>query len=310
MTSAITKPSTQSALDNTLAHSNSSSIPLNNIAVVGLGQMGGGIAQVLAHAGYSVLVYDLVPQGCERGLAEIKKRLDRLIEKQTLDVSTRDKVLGRLKSIKSLEEISSANLVIEAIVENPEIKLQFFKNLDGICKPDSIFATNTSSISITKIAASTKRPEKVIGMHFMNPVPVMKLVEIIRGLQTSEQTFQTIYDLTVKLEKTPVVSQRDFPGFIVNRILVPMINEAMFVLMEGIASPEDIDNAMKLGTNQPMGPLALADFVGLDTVLAIARILHNELGDDKYRPCPLLVKYVEAGWLGKKSGRGFYRYTS
>lgn len=301
---------TKSSLDNSLPQPGNPHMPLNSIAVIGLGQMGGGIAQVLAHAGYSVLVYDLVADGCQRGLGEIKKRLDRLVEKQTLDIATRDKVFGRLKKVGSLEEVSSADLIIEAIVENPEIKLQFFKNLDSICKTDSIFATNTSSISITKIAAATKRPEKVVGMHFMNPVPVMKLVEIIRGLQTSDQTFQTIYDLTIKLEKTPVVSQRDFPGFIVNRILVPMINEAMFVLMEGIASPEDIDNAMKLGTNQPMGPLALADFVGLDTVLAIARILHNELGDDKYRPCPLLVKYVEAGWLGKKSGRGFYHYTS
>ena len=286
---------------------------LNTIAVIGAGQMGAGIAQVAAAAGFTALLCDSAPNATKKGIEQISKRLDRAIEKGSLTKIARDEILSRLVALDALSSnagggLATADLVIEAIVENTEIKVQLFKELDKLCPKQTIFASNTSSISITKLAAATARPEQFIGMHFMNPVPVMQLVEIIRGLQTSDATYETIADLTKKLGKTGVTARHDYPGFLVNRILIPMLNEACFVLMEGIASAEEIDIAMKLGTNHPMGPLELADFVGLDTCLAICRILHNELGEDKYRPCPLLVKYVEAGWYGKKSGRGFFRY--
>jgi 3-hydroxybutyryl-CoA dehydrogenase len=268
-------------------------------AVVGAGQMGGGIAQVMAGAECDTLLYDQSADAVSKALATIEKLLGRQVEKEKITASQKQVILSRLKPISSLSEAAKA----EADVERFEVKKEVFAQLDAICKPSAILATNTSSISVTRIAAATKRPEKVIGMHFMNPVPVMQLVEVIRGLQTEDAI-----SLTRRLGKVPVTSRRDFPGFVVNRILMPMINEAFFVLMEGIAVPEEVDQAMKLGTNQPMGPLELADFVGLDTCLAICEIFHRELGDDKYRPCPLMAKYVEAGWLGRKTGRGVYKY--
>jgi len=281
---------------------------MKSIAVVGAGQMGGGIAQVFIQSGYEVSLFDSNNSQLERGVAAIKERVAKLVKKGTLTTEASNEVLTRLKPINSINSLSSAELVVEAIIENTEIKSKLFAELDSICSPATILASNTSSISITKLAAATKRPDKVVGMHFMHPVPVMSLVELIRGLQTSDETYNAILQATTSLGKTPVTAKFDYPGFIVNRILIPLINEAVFVLMEGIATAEEIDISMKLGTNHPMGPLELADFVGLDTVLAICRILHAELGDDKYRPCPLLVKYVEAGWYGKKSGRGFFRY--
>lgn len=281
---------------------------VSSIAVIGAGQMGAGIAQVMAMAGYDTLLYDQSSDALERASKGIGKRLARAVEKEQIAQSEADAAQAKIKTLAALEELSDADVVIEAIVENEAVKLELLGKLDDICKPEALFATNTSSISITKLAAGTKRPDQVVGMHFMNPVPVMKLIELIRGLQTSDETYQVIHDLTVKLDKTPVTAKFDYPGFVVNRILIPMLNEACFVLQEGIATPEDIDAAMMLGTNHPMGPLTLADFVGLDTCLYIAQIFHREFGDSKYRPCPLLVKYVEAGWLGKKAGRGFYRY--
>lgn len=281
---------------------------IKTIAIVGAGQMGGGIAQVLAAAGLETLVFDERPDAVKACFDGISKRLSRQIEKGTLTEQRKESTLSRLNIAETLQKLNDVDLVIEAIVEDEAVKIALLKKLDQSCKKETIFASNTSSISITKLAQATNRPEKLIGMHFMNPVPVMKLVEIIRGLQTSDETYKTIYELCQKLDKTPVTAKRDFPGFIVNRILLPMINEAAFVLMEGIATAEDIDQAMMLGTNVPMGPLTLADFIGLDTCVSIARIFHKELGDDKYRPCPLMVKYVEAGWLGRKTGRGFYVY--
>jgi len=282
---------------------------IKTVGVVGAGQMGAGIAQVLAMTGFNVSLYDAQAEALERGIAGIGKRLERLVEKDVLSSQEKEQGFKRVLGAETLEDCGQAELVIEAIVENPDIKFDLFAQLDGICRPETILASNTSSISITKIAAATNRPDRVMGMHFMNPVPLMQLVELIRGLQTSNETYKVVFELTNKLGKTPVTAHHDYPGFIVNRILIPMLNEACFVLMEGIASPEDIDTAMTLGTNQPMGPLTLADFVGLDTCLAIAQIFHRELGDDKYRPCPLLVKYVEAGWLGRKTARGFYDYS-
>jgi 3-hydroxybutyryl-CoA dehydrogenase len=278
------------------------------IAVIGAGQMGGGIAQVFAAAGNDTQLYDERGDAVKHALAQISKLLDRGIEKGVITADDKTGTLARITPVDSLQDLAAADIVIEAIVENTVVKQDLFASLDTICRPEAILASNTSSISITKIAAATSRPERVIGLHFMNPVPVMKLVEIIRGLQTSDETYTQAKAAIEGLGKTAVTARRDYPGFIVNRILVPMINEAFFVLMEGIATPEEIDEAMKLGTNQPMGPLALADFVGLDTCLAICRIFHNELGDDKYRPCPLMIKYVEAGWFGKKVGRGVYQY--
>ncbi len=282
---------------------------VQKIAVIGAGQMGSGIAQVAANSGLQTLLFDAAPGAIGRGMKNIEKRLARGVEKGIQTEDQARKTLSLIKGAETLEALSDADIVIEAIVENSGVKCELFKQLDTILKPEAIFASNTSSISITKLAAATNRPSRVVGMHFMNPVPVMQLIEIIRGLQTSDETYEVIKETTLVMGKTPVTARKDMPGFIVNRILIPMLNEAVYVLMEGIATPEEIDTAMKLGTNQPMGPLELADFVGLDTCLAICRVFHAELGDDKYRPCPLLVKYVEAGWLGKKSGRGFYTYS-
>lgn len=277
------------------------------IGVIGAGQMGAGIAQVIATAGLSTILFDAQTDALSRGIEGIHKRLDQAVEKSKLDASGRDQTKRNLAAAKGLNDFADCDLVIEAIIENFEIKATLFKELDSIVKPDSLLVSNTSSISITRIAASTSRPEKVMGVHFMNPVPVMKLVELIKGLQTSTETYDAIVSFCERIQKTTVLGI-DTPGFIVNRILCPMINEAIFLVQEGVR-PEDIDNAMKLGTNHPMGPLTLADFVGLDTLLYILQLLHRELGEDKYRPCPLLTKYVEAGWFGKKTGRGFYSYA-
>lgn len=281
---------------------------IKSIGVVGAGQMGSGIAQVAGQYAYSVVVYDIHEASLEKGRSSISSSLDRLIKKSIMTETQKQEILARIKFSTDLNSLKNCDLVVEAATENLDLKLNLFKKLDEIVKPDSLLCTNTSSISITKIASVTRRPEKVAGMHFMNPVPLMKLVEGIRGIQTSDECFQTVKSVAEKMDKVFVESQKDMPGFIVNRILMPMINEAVYTLHEGIASVEAIDNAMKLGTNQPMGPLTLADFIGLDTCLAIMNVLHEGLGDSKYRPCPLLVKYVEAGWLGKKTGRGFYKY--
>lgn len=279
---------------------------VTKVGVIGAGQMGAGIAQVIATSGFSTLLFDANPQALNRGMEGIQRRLQQGVEKGKITKDLEEQTRSRLTCAKSFADFADCDLVVEAIIEQFEAKAALFKELDAIVKPGAILASNTSSISITRIAASTKRPELVIGVHFMNPVPVMKLVELIRGLQTNDQTYSTIQDFCLKIDKTTVLAI-DTPGFIVNRILCPMINEAIFLVQEGV-KPEDIDTAMKLGTNQPMGPLTLADFVGLDTLLYILQLLHRELGEDKYRPCPLLVKYVEAGWFGKKSGRGFYSY--
>lgn len=280
---------------------------INKIGVVGAGQMGRGIAQVAAFSGYDVYLYDLSDEALKFGLDFIKKQLDRGVQKEKWDQAKADDALAKITGITKVEDMEDADLVIEAATENKDIKFQIFKNLDEAINNDAILATNTSSISITEIAAVTKRPEKVAGMHFMNPVPVMKLVEGIRGLETSDDVFDTVAAVSEKMGKV-FVKANDMPGFAVNRILMPMINEAVYTLHEGIASVEDIDTAMKLGTNQPMGPLTLADFIGLDTCLAIMEVLHDGLGDTKYRPCPLLRQYVLAGRLGRKVGRGFYTY--
>ena len=279
---------------------------MKTIMVIGAGQMGGGIAQVTAQAEYSVILNDINDEFVLRGLGIIEKNLNRSLEKGKLTKEEKDGILGRITKSTSLNDATSADLVIEAAVENMAIKAQIFSQLDVICPEHTILATNTSSLPITEIAAFTKRPDRVIGMHFMNPVPVMKLVEVIRGLATSNEVYNTIEALSLKMGKTPV-EVNDAPGFVANRVLVPMLNEAVYTLSEGIATVEAIDNVMKLGMNHPMGPLALADLIGLDTVLSIMEVLHDGLGD-KYRPCPLLRKYVKAGWLGRKSGRGFYQY--
>ncbi|NKE04565.1 3-hydroxybutyryl-CoA dehydrogenase [Mesobacillus selenatarsenatis] len=280
---------------------------VKTIMVIGAGQMGSGIAQVCAQAGYDVFLNDLKPEFVERGLAGIKKNLTRQVDKGRVTAEQLDEIVGRITSSSDLQDAVKVDLVIEAAVENMDIKAKIFAQLDEIAPEHAILASNTSSLPITEIAAATKRPEKVIGMHFMNPVPVMKLVEIIRGLATADEVYQTIEDITKTLEKVPV-EVNDFPGFVSNRILMPMINEAIYTLYEGVATKEAIDEVMKLGMNHPMGPLTLADFIGLDTCLYIMETLHEGFGDDKYRPCPLLRKYVKAGWLGKKSGRGFYTY--
>ena len=279
------------------------------VGVLGAGQMGNGIAQVAAQAGCKVLMVDISQASLEKGVATVSGSLDRLIKKEILKASDKAQILGRIETSTKVSDFSKCEIVIEAVTENIDLKLKLFKELDQACAKDAVLCTNTSSISITKIAGVTRRPENVAGMHFMNPVPLMKLVEGIRGLQTSTATFKRVGDFARELGKT-FVEAKDMPGFVVNRILMPMINEAVYTLYEGIASAEDIDQAMKLGTNQPMGPLTLADFIGLDTCLAIMRVLHDGLGDSKYRPCPLLVKYVEAGWLGKKTGRGFHNYQN
>ena len=277
------------------------------LAIVGAGQMGAGIAQTAAAAGLKVLLRDVKPEVVDRALQGIGRQLDKLVEKGKMTADDRSATIARIRGTKDLPDLAEADIIIEAATENEEVKKKILVELDGVAKEGSILATNTSSISITKLAASTRRPERFIGMHFMNPVPVMKLVEIIPGLRTSELTFQETRTLAERLGKTTVRSD-DQVGFIVNRILIPMINEAVVALQEGLGTPEDIDTAMKLGTNQPMGPLTLADFIGLDTCLSIMEVLHESLGDSKYRPAPLLRRYVHAGWLGKKSGRGFYRY--
>ncbi|HMN67925.1 MAG TPA: 3-hydroxybutyryl-CoA dehydrogenase [Bdellovibrionales bacterium] len=279
------------------------------VGVLGAGQMGNGIAQVVAAQGIAVRMIDISQAALDKGIATITSSCDRLIKKEALTEAAKKELLGKIQTSTSTADFKDCDFVIEAATENIDLKIKIFKDLDQACPPDAILCTNTSSISITKIAAATKRPDKVAGMHFMNPVPLMKLVEGIRGLQTSQDTFSSVAKFAQALGKT-FVEVKDMPGFAVNRILMPMINEAVYTLHEGIASVEDIDQAMKLGTNQPMGPLTLADFIGLDTCLAIMNVLHEGLGDTKYRPCPLLVKYVEAGWLGKKTGRGFYTYEA
>jgi 3-hydroxybutyryl-CoA dehydrogenase len=281
---------------------------IKTFGVVGAGQMGSGIAQVAAQAGFDVIMSDLTMALAEKGKAVISKNLDRQVKKEKITEARKTEILGRVRLAGQLDAMGSADFVVEAGTENEAIKKEVFAALDRRCKPGVVLGTNTSSISITKIAAATKRPELVIGMHFMNPVPVMKLVEIINGLATSRETFELTRSLAEKLGKVPVEAN-DFPGFISNRVLMPMINEAVYCLMEGVGSAEAIDQVMKLGMNHPMGPLALADLIGLDTCLAIMEVLHRGLGDSKYRPCPLLIKYVDAGWLGKKSGRGFYPYA-
>ncbi|WP_416828054.1 3-hydroxybutyryl-CoA dehydrogenase [Ectobacillus polymachus] len=280
---------------------------VQNIFVIGAGQMGSGIAQVCAMAGYSVVLQDVKQEQLDRGIAIITKNLSRQVEKERMSEDEKQAVLARISPTLSIEVAQEADLVIEAAVERMDIKKQIFMKLDEITPSHTILASNTSSLPITELAAVTKRPEQVIGMHFMNPVPVMKLVEVIRGLATTDEVYQTIEDITKNIGKVPV-EVNDFPGFISNRILLPMINEAIYTLYEGVATKEAIDEVMKLGMNHPMGPLTLADFIGLDTCLYIMEILHEGLGDSKYRPCPLLRKYVSAGWLGKKSGRGFYVY--
>lgn len=280
---------------------------IKKVMVIGAGQMGSGIAQVNAQAGFDVLLYDANQEAIEKGLQHIEKLLIRAVDKERITEDEKTATLKRLQPAKSLKDAESCDLVIEAIVENMDVKTKVFRELDEITPEHTILATNTSSLPITEIAAATKRPEKVIGMHFMNPVPVMKLVEVIRGIQTSDETYETIAKMSEALGKTSV-EVADFPGFAANRILMPMINEAIYAVYEGVATPEDIDTVMKLGMNHPMGPLTLADFIGLDTCLYIMEVLYEGFGDSKYRPCPLLRKYVKAGWLGKKSGRGFYVY--
>lgn len=280
---------------------------IETIGVLGAGQMGSGIAQVCLAAGFRVVLNDVSEEALERARAGIGKGLDVLVRKEKIAAADREKAVSGLTATTGLSGFASCDFAIEAATEREELKISLFRKLDGVVPEGRILATNTSSISVTRIAAATKRPERVVGMHFMNPVPLMKLVEVVRGLRTSDETFETTADLARKLGKEPVPAN-DSPGFIVNRVLMPMINEAVFALSEGVGKAEDIDAAMKTGANHPMGPLALADLIGLDTVFEILNVLHRGLGDPKYRPCPLLARYVDAGYLGKKAGRGFYSY--
>lgn len=282
---------------------------VSTVGIIGAGQMGAGIAQVTAQAGIKVMMHDVTPELTQRGVDSITRNLDRMIQRGRFKPEERDRVMERVATSARLEDLAAVDFVIEAVIENEEAKIALLQRLDKICPPEVIFASNTSSISITKMGARTSRADRVIGMHFMNPVPAMKLVEIIRGLATSDETYQATRTLADRVGKMSMTAQ-DFPGFIVNRVLLPMINEAIYTLYEGVGGVTDIDTAMKLGTNQPMGPLELADLIGLDTCLAIMEVMHRVLGDDKYRPCPLLKKYVDAGYLGRKAGRGFYKYDA
>ena len=280
---------------------------IQRVGVVGAGTMGNGIAHVFARSGSSVILCDVDQRFVDRGMATIGKNLDREVAKNKISAEEKAVTIKRIEPTVERTKLTECDFVVEAATEKFEIKSELFRDLDRFCRPEIILASNTSSISITKLAALTKRPDKVIGMHFFNPVPVMKLVEVIRGLATSDETFQTVRDLAVKLEKTPV-EVNDAPGFVSNRVLMPLLNEAMYAVMEGVATPEAVDEVFKLGMAHPMGPLTLADFIGLDVCLDIMRVMQDGLGDPKYRPCPLLIKMVDAGWLGRKSGRGFYKY--
>ncbi len=280
---------------------------IKTFGVIGAGQMGNGIAQVASMSGLNVIMNDIKDEFVQRGIDNITKLLTKAVDKGKLSAEEKDATLGRIRTSTDIEDMAEADFVVEAAVEREDLKFKIFRDLDGICKPDVILSTNTSSIPIGRIAAQTKRPEKVIGMHFMNPVPVMKLVEVIRGIATADETFKTTWELSEKFGKTPAEAN-DYPGFIANRILMPMINEAVFCLYQSVGTSEDIDTVMKLGMNHPMGPLALADLIGLDTCLAIMETLYAGFKDSKYRPCPLLRRYVEAGWLGRKTGKGFYEY--
>ncbi|PRO65735.1 3-hydroxybutyryl-CoA dehydrogenase [Alkalicoccus urumqiensis] len=280
---------------------------INQVMVIGAGQMGSGIAQTAASSGLEVLLYDVEESRAEAGRESIGKRLKKQVEKERMNDADKERIMRRLAVTTSMEKASEADVIIEAAVENMDVKKTIFAQLDAFAPAHAVLATNTSSLSITEIAAETKRPDRVIGMHFMNPVPVMKLVEVIRGLQTSDATHQTVTALAESMQKTPVEVQ-DYPGFVSNRILMPMINEAVYAVYEGVSTPEEIDSVMTLGMNHPMGPLTLADFIGLDTCLYIMETLQDGFSDPKYRPCPLLKNYVRAGWLGLKSGRGFYQY--
>jgi len=280
---------------------------IDRIGVIGAGQMGSGIAQVASQVGLDVLVHDVAEDLIKKGIASIRAGLEKAVAKSKLAREEADAILARIRPAATLDQLCQADLIIEAATENEPLKIDLFRQLGSVARPEVILASNTSSISITRLGTASGRPDKVIGMHFMNPVPVMRLVEIVRGLATGEDTYETVKALAARMGKSTMVAQ-DSPGFVVNRILVPMINEAVYVLFEGIGSVEDVDMAMKLGTNHPMGPLELADLIGLDTCLAIMEVMQNVLGDDKYRPCPLLKRYVDAGYLGRKSGRGFYRY--
>lgn len=280
---------------------------ITKVGVIGAGTMGNGIAQVFAASGHQVVMCDVDENAVQRGFATIEKNLGRMLEKQKITAESKAAILGRIQAGTMLETAADCDIVVEAATEHTELKLELFRDMDRVCKPGAILASNTSSISLTRIAAVTARPQSVIGMHFMNPVPVMQLVEIIRALQTSDATYEVVKALAVKLGKTPV-SVKNSPGFVSNRVLLPMINEAIYTLYEGLATPEDIDTVMKLGMHHPMGPLALADLIGLDTCLSILKVLYDGFHDSKYRPCPLLQEMVDAGYLGRKSGRGFYTY--
>jgi 3-hydroxybutyryl-CoA dehydrogenase len=280
---------------------------IKTVGVIGAGTMGNGIAHVFAKSAYNVVLVDVEERFLDRGVETIRKNLEREVTKAKLTAERRDQALGRITAVTDRKQLANCDFIVEAASERFEIKAELFRDLDAMCRPEVILSSNTSSISITKLAAVTKRPDKVIGMHFFNPVPVMKLVEVIRGLATSNDTYATVKALAEKLEKTPV-EVNDAPGFVSNRVLMPLLNEAMYAVMEGVATPEAVDEVFKLGMAHPMGPLTLADFIGLDVCLDIMRVMQSGLGDPKYRPCPLLIKMVDAGWLGRKSGRGFYQY--